>query len=317
MRVAALSSHSPRGPRRRLGVRSPRRRLATVIGIAGLLAGLLPAAGAGPAVASHTPGPTSVTIAGSLQSEMGCASDWNPACDASGLTLDPGDGVWQGSFALPAGGYEYKAAAQRLAGTRTTALHAVAGGANIPLSLGADRTVKFYYDHDTHWVTDNVALASSRSPPAASRASSAAPATGSRAASAPGSRTPMATASTPSTTTRSLPAAYEAQGRDQRGLGRELRPGRRARAAPTSPSPSRPTGAKVVFRYVAATPRPDDQRPATATTATSSGTASATTRATTSTGRPAAPSPAGTPVTLRLRTFHDDVTGVQACASTA
>ena len=30
------------------------------------------------------------------------------------------------------------------------------GGANIPLNLGANSTVKFYYDHKSHWVTDNV-----------------------------------------------------------------------------------------------------------------------------------------------------------------
>ena len=29
-------------------------------------------------------------------------------------------------------------------------------GPNIPLTLGAQTSVKFYYDHETHWVTDNV-----------------------------------------------------------------------------------------------------------------------------------------------------------------
>ena len=28
-------------------------------------------------------------------------------------------------------------------------------GANIPLTLAANTTVKFYYDDKTHWVTDN------------------------------------------------------------------------------------------------------------------------------------------------------------------
>ena len=32
----------------------------------------------------------------------------------------------------------------------------VLAGANIPLNLAAPATVKFYYDHETHWVTDNV-----------------------------------------------------------------------------------------------------------------------------------------------------------------
>src|ERR1051325_10471822 len=81
------------------------------------------------ALASHTPEPTSVTIAGSLQSELGCGGDWDPGCAATDLTFDataefalkasgelgcggdwdPGcaathltfdanDGVWQGTF---------------------------------------------------------------------------------------------------------------------------------------------------------------------------------------------------------------------------
>jgi hypothetical protein len=29
-------------------------------------------------IASHTPAPTSVTVAGSLQSELGCPGDWQP-----------------------------------------------------------------------------------------------------------------------------------------------------------------------------------------------------------------------------------------------
>lgn len=33
--------------------------------------------------AAHTPAPTAVTIAGSLQSELGCPSDWQPDCAAT------------------------------------------------------------------------------------------------------------------------------------------------------------------------------------------------------------------------------------------
>ncbi|HSC51464.1 MAG TPA: hypothetical protein VLD16_14475, partial [Gaiellaceae bacterium] len=46
--------------------------------------------------ASSTPDPTSVTIAGDLQSELGCGGDWDPACAATHLTYDAGDDVWQG-----------------------------------------------------------------------------------------------------------------------------------------------------------------------------------------------------------------------------
>ncbi len=71
--------------------------------LTGLLAGLSPAT---PALAD----PNSVTIAGSLQSELGCAGDWDPACAATHLTYDGGDDVWQGTWTVPAGSYEYKAA---------------------------------------------------------------------------------------------------------------------------------------------------------------------------------------------------------------
>ena len=50
-----------------------------------------------PAFAEDTPDPTSVTVVGSLQSEVGCAGDWDPACAASFLTYDASDTVWQGT----------------------------------------------------------------------------------------------------------------------------------------------------------------------------------------------------------------------------
>src|SRR5512135_1868691 len=106
-------------------------------------------------VASHTPNPTSVTIAGSLQSEVGCAGDWDPACAATHLAYDASDDVWQGTWTVPAGSYEYKAALND-GWDENYGLHAQPGGANLPLNLGVDTSVKFYYDHKSHWVTDNV-----------------------------------------------------------------------------------------------------------------------------------------------------------------
>jgi pullulanase-type alpha-1,6-glucosidase len=101
------------------------------------------------------PGPSSVTIAGSLQSELGCAADWDPACAVTGLGYDWDDDVWQTTFAIPAGNYEYKTA---LNGSwdENYGANAQPNGANIGLSLGADNDVKFYYDHKSHWITDSV-----------------------------------------------------------------------------------------------------------------------------------------------------------------
>jgi glucan 1,4-alpha-glucosidase len=110
---------------------------------------LLPAA-----AASHTPNPSSVTIAGSLQSELGCPGDWQPECATTHLTYDADDDVWQQTFPVPAGSHEYKAALND-SWNENYGLHAQPGGANIPLDLGADLSVKFYYDHKSHWITDN------------------------------------------------------------------------------------------------------------------------------------------------------------------
>ncbi|GAA4375833.1 hypothetical protein GCM10023152_20200 [Agromyces bauzanensis] len=50
-----------------------------------------------------------VTVPGNHNSEMGCAGDWTPGCEAAKLTLR-GDGIYAGTFDLPAGDYEYKVA---------------------------------------------------------------------------------------------------------------------------------------------------------------------------------------------------------------
>ena len=104
--------------------------------------------------AATTPNPTSVTVAGSLQSEAGCPGDWDPTCAATHLAYDAADDVWQGTFALPAGSYEYKAALND-AWDENYGLHAVLGGSNIPFTLPSADNVKFYYDHKSNWITDN------------------------------------------------------------------------------------------------------------------------------------------------------------------
>lgn len=107
-----------------------------------------------PAFADHTTDPASVTIAGSLQSESGCSGDWLPDCAATQLTYDANDDVWQGSFSVPAGNWEYKAPLNDN-WSENYGQNAARDGANIPLNLAAPTSVKFYYDHKTHWVTDN------------------------------------------------------------------------------------------------------------------------------------------------------------------
>lgn len=104
--------------------------------------------------ADYTVEPSTVTLAGSLQSEIGCPGDWQPECSAAHLGFDASDGVWQATWVIPAGSWEYKAALND-SWDENYGLHAVLNGANIPLDLPAVASIKFYYDHATHWITDN------------------------------------------------------------------------------------------------------------------------------------------------------------------
>ncbi|MGZ5450232.1 MAG: pullulanase-type alpha-1,6-glucosidase [Thermoanaerobaculia bacterium] len=98
--------------------------------------------------------PASVTVAGSLQSELGCAGDWDASCSATFLVLDPEDDVWQRTFTVPAGAYEYKAALNG-GWDENYGANAQPNGGNIPLNLPSASSVKFYYDHKTHWITSS------------------------------------------------------------------------------------------------------------------------------------------------------------------
>ncbi len=107
-----------------------------------------------PARASQATQPQSVTIAGSFQSKAGCPADWKPECDKTFLQYDKEADVWHAKFDLPAGKYEYKAAING-SWTENYGAKAKSGGDNIPLELKEKATVNFYYDHKTHWVTDD------------------------------------------------------------------------------------------------------------------------------------------------------------------
>lgn len=107
-----------------------------------------------------TPVPNKVTIAGTLQSELGCSADWMPSCDKTFLIYDKEDDVWQGTFEVwpnndqDKKGPRYKAA---LNGSwdENYGLNSSRGGGDIPLLVTASTQVKFYYDHKSHWVTEN------------------------------------------------------------------------------------------------------------------------------------------------------------------
>jgi len=87
----------------------------------------------------------SVTVVGSLQSEMGCPNDWDPACDASDFTFDTSDGLWKKTATLPAGNYEWKVAINNSWDVNYGAGGA-AGGSNLTLSLASASSVTFVWD---------------------------------------------------------------------------------------------------------------------------------------------------------------------------
>ena len=96
-----------------------------------------------------------MTIAGTLQSELGCSGDWQADCAATHLDLRRRRRRLAGRrFTVPAGSWEYKAPLND-AWDENYGLDAQPDGANIPLNLADPATVKFYYDHESHWVTDN------------------------------------------------------------------------------------------------------------------------------------------------------------------
>ena len=105
------------------------------------------------ALASHTPNPTSVTVAGSLQQEAGCPGDWDPACAATHLAFDANDTVWQGTFTPSAGNYEVKVAINE-SWDENYGAGGVQNGPNIAFTVAADcaETV-FSYNATTHVLT--------------------------------------------------------------------------------------------------------------------------------------------------------------------
>jgi len=104
-----------------------RRSLIHLLTLTALVAALAMPALSQVVLASHTPNPTSVTIAGSLQSEVGCPGDWQPDCATTHLTYDANDDVWQGTWTVPAGNWEYKAALNN-SWDENYGLHAAPGG---------------------------------------------------------------------------------------------------------------------------------------------------------------------------------------------
>ncbi|HEU0245356.1 MAG TPA: alpha-amylase family glycosyl hydrolase [Candidatus Limnocylindrales bacterium] len=126
-----------------------------------LLTSLLPAAAVTPlgprtALAGHTPTPASVNLVGDLESEAtaDACGDWDPACAGAAFTAQ-GNGVYLfQSASIPAGDWQYKVA---MGGwTENYGSNFAQDGPNIERNLATGQAVRFYYDHKTHYIADNV-----------------------------------------------------------------------------------------------------------------------------------------------------------------
>jgi pullulanase len=112
------------------------------------------------AQAQSASNPDSVNIPGTHQDELGCPGEWQPECEDTMLTYDEEDDVWQGTYEIQSGndtdkkGSRYKAALNG-GWSENYGTNATPNGADIPLVVSEPTQVKFYYDHKTHWITDN------------------------------------------------------------------------------------------------------------------------------------------------------------------
>ena len=89
-----------------------------------------------------------VNIPGSHQAAIGCAGDWDPACETTALT-DNGDGTFSGTFTVPAGDWETKVAMDG-GWTLNYGVDGAVDGDNIAYSLSEESEVTFIFDSATN-----------------------------------------------------------------------------------------------------------------------------------------------------------------------
>lgn len=99
--------------------------------------------------------PFSVVLAGNFQSEVGCPGDWQPDCNATGLTYDQDAKLWYGILRIPQGNWEYKVTIDN-SWSENYGQGGVPNGPNIPLTVSSDKKILFHYNHETHIVTHSL-----------------------------------------------------------------------------------------------------------------------------------------------------------------
>lgn len=96
--------------------------------------------------------PTSVSLPGTFQTAIGCPGNWQPECTLTNLTKTS-EGIWEGTFFIPAGTYEYKVAYD---GTwkENYGLYGLRDGQNILLFRPYPAFVRFVFYETSHIVLD-------------------------------------------------------------------------------------------------------------------------------------------------------------------
>jgi hypothetical protein len=118
--------------------------------VAVLVASLFTTGLAAPFVAgSAAAAERTVTVVGSLQSELGCSGDWQPECTATELARVGDSTAYRGVFAVPAGSFELKVVVNR-SWAENYGEDGAKGGANIPLVLEGPARLELSYDDETH-----------------------------------------------------------------------------------------------------------------------------------------------------------------------
>jgi maltose-binding protein MalE len=93
----------------------------------------------------------SVNVPGSYQAAAGCEADWDPACEATNMTLGD-DGLWTLTVEIPAGDYEGKVALNG-GWTINFGVDAELDGANYTFSVAEDGPVTFTFDPTSNLLT--------------------------------------------------------------------------------------------------------------------------------------------------------------------
>lgn len=92
-----------------------------------------------------------VNVPGSWQAAAGCPGDWQPDCELTALTMGD-DGLYTGTFEIPAGEYEAKVALDG-GWTINYGVDGELDGANYQFTMDADGSVTFTYDPETNLLT--------------------------------------------------------------------------------------------------------------------------------------------------------------------